>query len=182
MPRHSGRHCGKVSYPGINVSRVILILVAPSLAECTVDFNDRHEKFSVDLVVRAWNAVVAHDSAVSALSSRYCTVSAVLRYTLPQVSLIHAPMGSTTKSMDSIPHIMRSKVIPALKLNNHYAGTVEALISQHLSVTEFSGAIHCEASMMGVAYAFSHSKGDFTSYTSAFYDAFEVQASPGCFA
>lgn len=79
---------------------------------------------------------------------------------------------------------MRSKVIPALNLSKYYTGVVETLISQHLCVTQFRGAVHCEASMMGIAYAFSHgkyAKDDValeTSNEDTFNDAFEVITGP----
>ncbi|KAJ7134515.1 hypothetical protein C8R44DRAFT_729933 [Mycena epipterygia] len=155
------------------------ILLEQLLPQHKLDWVDRQEKHPIDIIFCAWSAVVAYDSAVASLTSRHSTTSAILRYSLPKVHVLHASMASLTKSMDSIPHIMRSKVIPALNLSKYYTGVVETLISQHLCVTQFLGAVHCEASMMGIAYAFSHgkyAKGDVALETSnehVFNDAFE---------
>ncbi|KAJ7696010.1 hypothetical protein B0H17DRAFT_1131187 [Mycena rosella] len=146
------------------------ILLEKSLPQHKLDFGDRHEKSPTEIIFRAWSAVVAYDSAVSSLTSRHCTTSAILRHALPTVHVItvQADTAPTSKAMDSIPHIMHARVMPALNLSKSYMAVLETLISQRLSATEFPGAVHCEASMMGIAYAFTRGKSD-----SAALDAFE---------
>ncbi|KAJ7459700.1 hypothetical protein FB451DRAFT_1271210 [Mycena latifolia] len=163
----------------LNAPSLRSLLLEKLLPQHHLDFSDRHEKSPADVIFRGWSAVVAYDSAVSSLTSRYCSASAILRHALPTVHVItiniHAPSASTSKSMYSIPHIMRTKVMPALNLNKSYIALLETLISQHLSATEFPGAVHCEASMMGVAYAFGLGKSDPTLDTSTvFHNAFEA--------
>ncbi|KAJ7164612.1 hypothetical protein C8R43DRAFT_1232755 [Mycena crocata] len=162
------------------------ILDAPTIApmlhllpQHKLEYHDRQERSPVDIIFGAWNAVVAYDAAVSSLTARRSTASEILRCSLPKVHLIHSSIASKTCSMDSIPHIMRSKVIPALKLSKYYISVVETVISRHLSVAEFPGTVHCEASMMGIAYAFSdgkYSRGDIAlerTNADAFREAFE---------
>ncbi|KAJ7707140.1 hypothetical protein B0H16DRAFT_1901414 [Mycena metata] len=144
-----------------------------------LEYTDQQDKSSINAILRSWSAVVAYDVAVSALTSPHCTVSSILRQFLPKVHVIETFLAAPMKSMNSIPRIMRARVIPALGLSKYYTGVVEALISLHLSVTEFPGAIHCEASMMGIAYAFSQGKygvgdpGVTRGGTAEFLDAFE---------
>ncbi|KAJ7071859.1 hypothetical protein B0H15DRAFT_935134 [Mycena belliarum] len=144
------------------------------LPQHRLDPNEHHENSPSDTVFRAWNAVVAYDSAISSLTSRYCTASTVLRDSLPTVHVIaiHAPSPSASRSMDS-PRIMRAKVIPALKLNKFYIAVLETMISECLAVTEFPGAVHSEASMMGIGYAIARGKCEPMLQT-AFHDAFEA--------
>ncbi|KAJ7758563.1 hypothetical protein DFH07DRAFT_1024613 [Mycena maculata] len=156
------------------------VLWANLLPQNQLEYDDRQENSPIQIILRAWTAVVAYDAAISFLTFQQGTVSSILRCSLPTVHIINVPARTTTaRSMDSIPGIMRSKVIPALNLSRHYAGVVEALISQHLSITEFPGEVHSEATMMGIAYAFSHgkyAKDDFApekSTLGAFHDAFE---------
>ncbi|KAJ7043944.1 hypothetical protein C8F04DRAFT_1361599 [Mycena alexandri] len=144
-----------------------------------LECNGQQDTSSIDTILRSWRTVVAYDVAVSALTSPHCTVSSILRQFLPKVHVIETCLATPMKSMDSIPRIMRTRVIPALKLSKYYTGVVETLLSLHLSVNEFPGAVHCEASMMGIAYAFSQGEygvgdpGVTRSGTAAFLDAFE---------
>ncbi|KAJ7175703.1 hypothetical protein C8R46DRAFT_1079188 [Mycena filopes] len=144
-----------------------------------LEYNERQDKSAVDTILRSWSAVIAYDVAASALTSRHCTVSSILRQSLPKVHVIEAAIATPVKAMDSIPRIMRARVMPALKLSEYYTGVVETLISLHLSVDDFAGTVHCEASMMGIAYAFSQGKygvgdpGVPRGGATAFFDAFE---------
>ncbi|KAJ6584810.1 hypothetical protein B0H19DRAFT_1106708 [Mycena capillaripes] len=169
------------------------ILNSPSLKSRLKNLLPQHklefegqDKSPIDLILRRWNAVVAYDAAISSLTARHCAVSTILRQSLPKVHIISAPVSVAPKSMDSIPHLMRTKIIPAANLNKYHIGLVESLISRHLSVTDFTGAVHCEASMMGIAYAFGHGKypkGELEiqrSNVGDFLDAFEVCAIVPC--
>ncbi|KAJ6557318.1 hypothetical protein DFH09DRAFT_1163766 [Mycena vulgaris] len=153
----------------LNAPSLKPILLGKLLPRHKLDFSERYRKSPTDIILRAWNAIVAYDSAISSLTSRHCTASAILRHALPTVHAIVLPAAAPKSSaMDSIPHIMRTKVIPALNLSKSHMGALETLIAQHLSLTEFPGAVHCEASMMGVAYAYGWGALD-----AAFHDAFE---------
>ncbi|KAJ7644259.1 hypothetical protein FB45DRAFT_1053050 [Roridomyces roridus] len=145
----------------------------------TIVDHELQVKSPVDIICRTWAAVVAYDVAITSLVSRHSAALFILRHSVPSVHIIHAPSRKTSKIMDSIPRIMHTKVLPALKLNKHHADVVEALISEHLTVADFPGHVHCEAALMGVAYVFSSEDRPVKESVSwaknlpAFYDAFE---------
>ncbi|KAF7365372.1 hypothetical protein MVEN_00409500 [Mycena venus] len=153
------------------------ILNLPSLKSKLEILLPRHhgvrDKCVTQVILQRWTAVVAYDAAASSLTARHCTVASILRQSLPKVHLIDVSVTSTesNKSMDSIPRIIRSKVMPAINLSKDHMRMVETLIAQHLSVAEFSGAVHCEAHIMGIAYAFC--RGGERRDAQAFLDAFE---------
>ncbi|KAJ6620803.1 hypothetical protein B0H10DRAFT_1051874 [Mycena sp. CBHHK59/15] len=148
-------------------------------------YKNAPEQFPAKIILHAWKNVVAHDSAVSSLAAINCTVSMVLREYSPTMHVIHAFPPSDSKTMDSIPDIMRTKVIPALRLdkynfsNSAIIDMLNALILQNLATPDFGGAVHCEATIMGIAYACSHgkyAKNELpfrTGHGTAFHNAFE---------
>ncbi|KAJ6508966.1 hypothetical protein C8R45DRAFT_461380 [Mycena sanguinolenta] len=141
-------------------------------------YSDVRDRTVVSIILQRLDDIVAYDAAITSLTARRSTVTSILRQSLPRVHIItaHGTASTTSKSMDSISHIMRSTIVPALDLSQADRNMMEALITEHLSVTEFTGAVHCEASMMGIACAFSNVPDVERSNTEAFFDAFETSS------
>ncbi|KAK7048221.1 hypothetical protein R3P38DRAFT_2868063 [Favolaschia claudopus] len=133
---------------------------------------------TTESILRAWTAIVAHTTAVASLTARNGTVMSILRQSLPKVHIFQTSMPATPKpTMESIPRLMRCRILPALNLGPKRLVMAESLISRHLFAAEFDGHVHCEAGMMGITCAFSHDAPQANlndpNQLNAFYSAFE---------